>query len=168
MRSVRWFNSNVRALILSKSPVRGSKQEQADKEREALSCGGEFEFHWVKHVLKYHPFFWISWASSVTWLDWSGEDELCSRTALAWQCCVAAGTSRGQMRNSPSRVPCSGLRIPQFLSYCPWLSLCEKTGNAMHSETIVTTWFLYQHLDNSSLRENPLTFSPAATQAFVI
>lgn len=59
-----------------RNPVRGSERECADKEREALSCCGEFGLDWVKHVLKYHPSFWVFWASSLTWLNWSRGDEL--------------------------------------------------------------------------------------------
>lgn len=59
-----------------KNPVWGSERECADKEREALSCCGEFGLDWVKHVLKYHPSFWVFWASSLTWLNWSRGDEL--------------------------------------------------------------------------------------------
>lgn len=131
-----------------KNPGRGSKQEWADKEREALSCCGEFGLGWVKHVMKYHhPSFWLSRASSLTWPNWSRGDELVlMRIPPAWQCCVAAETSRGQLRNSLSRVPCSGLQDPSVLKLLPLADTVWRNwkfgafGNCSHHLVLVPTF----------------------------
>lgn len=57
-----------------KNPVRGSEQECADKEREALSCCGESGLDWVKHVMKYCPSFWIF--ELHLWHGWIGAGQM--------------------------------------------------------------------------------------------
>lgn len=147
MGSVRWFNSNVRALILSKNPVQGSKQEWADKERQALSCGGEFGLDWDKRVLKYYPFFWISWASFLTWLGWSRGDELvlnqnCPGLAVLYSCRDIPWPDEEQ----PEPCPCSGLWDPSVLKLLPlavavWRNWkCNAFRNCSHHLVLEPTF----------------------------
>lgn len=148
MGSVRWFNSNVRTYVYSHYPktFRGSEQERAGKEREALSCWGEFGLDWVKHVRKYHPSFWISWASSLTWLNWSWGDELVFIQNSPSPCCVAAETSRGWLRNSLSHGPCSVLQDPSVLKLLPLAVAVHRNWkfnafrNCSHHLVLVSTF----------------------------
>lgn len=69
-----------------------------------------------------------------------------SRISLAWQCCVAAETSRGQRRNSLSRVPWSGLQDPSGLKLLPLAVTVRRNwkfdafGNCSHHLVLVPTF----------------------------